>query len=609
MPVDLYRSWADFLADELRVDRPRFWRMFRMTCCATAIATTFLVFRVPLPAYGAYVVLMASQRDVATSVTASLGALAAGVMAIGLGLVLYMVDIDEPALRLPAMAVVTFAAMYLSRLPKVGGLLFLAGFLLVITQTLIDQTPNEESLTHLMLWLLLIIASACTLVPLVELAFGRQPAQVFNDGLRERTRRLQAQLSGNDLPAITVPLGELATLAGRAGPTASRTLALVVELERVAAVKSSLPSTSAWSALSQAIDHFDKGHKSPGLGIPFPSGMGPDEALAYRQATRLVAGLFDPTPEAIAAGPVPRDPSAHIQAVRFAFKSSLAAMACYILYSAVDWPSIRTSVITCFFVALVSTGETVHKLSLRLAGALIGGTLAGLAIVFVFPLLDDIGGFVVLFMTGTLLCTWIATSSPLLAYAGLQMAFAFYLGVLQDAGPTDDLTVLRDRLAGIVLGNLAMSLVFLTLWPVSVVTAGRQILARIAGRLSRVLDGDGPVTSAQMLANATDMEAARRLSAMASFELARKRSDPSPLRADVVAMNETLAWSGAIAGEVNDVALRHHVAERLERIGILYDAADSTPPSADAAQEAGPSLPTPLRTALDTLEQEATGAS
>lgn len=511
MFADAPPAWMSLVRHELGMNRARWARMASMTGCATFLATVFLVYRVPLPAYGAYVVLMASQRDLVTSITLSIGALAAATVAIAFSIVLYMLDVDEPALRIPAMTVVMFGAMYFSRIPKLGPVLFLSGFLLVVTQTLVDQIPDTEALTHLLLWLLLLVFCACTLVPLVELLIGRRPALVFADGLQER-------VSGAT-PSIS--LRELASLASRLGPQALRRLAVVVQLEQVASL-----------GASQG-----------------------DKTLLERTRRDLERQLEHPADEN--ATPLPATPSRqdHIAGVRFAFKATLAAMACYIIYSGLDWSGLRTSIITCFFVALSSTGETIHKLGLRLSGALIGGVLAGVSIVFLFPVMDDIGGFVVLFASVTLLCTWVATSSPLLAYAGLQMAFAFYLGVLQDTGPTDDLTILRDRLVGIVLGNIAMSLVFSTLWPVGTKASARAVLARLIGRQRRLLDVARPPAAVDIVAVAGDLEEASRLCLLASFDIGTSPDTLLPPRRVLMPLANVVGWSNACLAEqpVDDV--------------------------------------------------------
>jgi multidrug resistance protein MdtO len=58
----------------------------------------------------------------------------------------------------------------------------------------------------------------------------------------------------------------------------------------------------------------------------------------------------------------------------------------------------------------------------------------------------------------------------------MQIAFAFFLGVLQDYAPATDLSAMRDRVLGILLGNVVMTAVFSVLWPESARTRLRTSL-------------------------------------------------------------------------------------------------------------------------------------
>jgi multidrug resistance protein MdtO len=166
----------------------------------------------------------------------------------------------------------------------------------------------------------------------------------------------------------------------------------------------------------------------------------------------------------------------------------MAAMISYAIYTLLDWPGMRTAIVTCFFVALSSLGETVHKLLLRVSGAIIGGLIAGLCIVLVLPHLTDIGELCLLIGAVSVGAAWVATSSELLSYAGMQIAFAFFLGVLQGYAPATDLTVLRDRVAGILLGNIVITIVFSSFWPQSAWSGVRAAIAEALRAIAEVIN-------------------------------------------------------------------------------------------------------------------------
>jgi uncharacterized membrane protein YccC len=150
---------------------------------------------------------------------------------------------------------------------------------------------------------------------------------------------------------------------------------------------------------------------------------------------------------------------------RFALKVTLAAMACYLIYTGLDWPGIHTAFITCIFIALESTAATIHKAWLRLGGCMVGGALGFLSIMYLIPRMESIASLVLLTAAGTAVAGWVASGSQRIAYGGLQIGLAFFMCIFQDFAPGTNFTTIRDRLVGIVLGVIVSSAVFYFLWP------------------------------------------------------------------------------------------------------------------------------------------------
>jgi multidrug resistance protein MdtO len=168
-----------FFREELSLRPGRAAAIARIAGCCTLIVVIWMVFRIPEPAYAAYVVFLISGADAGATLIAGVAALIAVTLAIGLSIFLYTFDAAEPALRLPLMAISIWLGMFLSRTIAIGPIAFLLGFLLVITQTIVDGVPNTEVLTRFLLWLWLAAAAPAVLTVLVNLWAGQNPAQLL----------------------------------------------------------------------------------------------------------------------------------------------------------------------------------------------------------------------------------------------------------------------------------------------------------------------------------------------------------------------------------------------------------------------------------------------
>ncbi|MFT3244245.1 multidrug transporter subunit MdtO [Klebsiella pneumoniae] len=106
------------------------------------------------------------------------------------------------------------------------------------------------------------------------------------------------------------------------------------------------------------------------------------------------------------------------------------------------------------------------------------------------------------------LAAWIAAGSERIAYAGIQIGFTFALAFLSWFAPLTNLTELRDRVLGILLGVLVSSIVHLYLWPDSEAPQLKTRLAALYRRLADCLAAPKEaVPLAPLLVAFTDSEA------------------------------------------------------------------------------------------------------
>jgi multidrug resistance protein MdtO len=501
----------ELLAHELAPTEGRAQAVLRIAVACSITVAIAMVFQIPEPTYMAYIVFLVAKDDSSGTLTTGIGAMLAATLGVILNLGLLIIDTAEPSLRLPAMAFATFVGMYSVRTFALGPVSYLAGFVVVLLQSVTDAIASPEALLRLGLWAWVVILIPIATMVIVNLAFA--PASMvllgrtWNRILSELESGLRSQITRADLARwreATVPL--LSKLNEAAAHRQSKLPVSPAAVERLLEVLTIL----------EALPETRPGDADPKL----PAEIALQHALA---------GMYQAVEQPSTPSPARAEPAKHKQLFvpdafsnpaywQFALKTTIAVMVVYVTYTLLNYSTMRTSIVTCFFVALGSLGETVHKLTLRASGAIIGGLVAGICIVWVLPHMTDIGQLCALVAIVGAGAGWIATSSERLSYAGMQIAFAFFLGVLQGYAPATDLSLLRDRVAGILLGNIVITLVFSTLWPESSRTRMRTAFNEALRAVSDLLAapekaGESRIRTAQALVQS------QHYSELSAFEL------------------------------------------------------------------------------------------
>jgi multidrug resistance protein MdtO len=622
MPVSI----ADYLSDLIRLLAPQPGRVASAARLAAICALTVLVaeiYQTPEPALTAYIVFFLVHEDRATSMITSVVLLLVLTVTIGIIFADAMLVADDPMWRVVSMTVISFCLLFLASASKLRPI---AGTVALIVGYGLDELgllQQGEFATRGLLyaWLFVGIPAGVTIVTspllapsprrLAERAIARRltlaaamlrggderTRQHFGDCLKEGTAQLQGWIHLAQVEKSS-PANDLAALR----QAADSTLVLLSAIDVADRSRVLLPAPLR-DYIAKTLDEMSRILLAGRYPVDITWRPPREEPLPDLLAEQVVAEIKDailhfaevpdkaapPEEKEEAHGFFVNDAFTNPEHVHYAVKTTGAAMFCYVLYSLLDWRGIHTCFITVYIVSLSTAAETVEKLTLRILGALVGAAAGIGAIVFVAPSLTTIQALMALVFIGAFGAAYVAVGSPRISYAGFQIAFAFFLCVVQGSAPAFDMTTARDRVIGILLGNVVSYVVSTNLWPVSVT---KRIDPAIAGLLRSL--------GAMLLA--ANPGARRALATKARSELSAIETDIDLAGYEPEDVCPSQAWLDSRSGAAREIGALEsplllsaeqgdetsaHFARRLEALAGRFAGQEPQPTSLGESPPAG----------------------
>ncbi|MGF6959720.1 FUSC family protein [Paraburkholderia youngii] len=633
--------------------------LWRFLLSTTLVVVISMALQVPFLPLSLIIVFFTAQENTVLTRLSGIVMVIGTTIAVISGLLLLKFTINYPLLRILAACAMAFCGMYFMRVSKLGAIGYLLALFVFYVQSFVDQAIGPEALVRALLWVWVAITYPIVLTITVNLLFlPSRPGRLLTDEMRRQVDHVLAQLEAHRIQTAARP--HSAESVARSALVLHRHLAFAAQddaawrrnrayhLARVAAIDrlhiaashlSRLPLTALSPVQAEqvlALQSHCRGLRTSLVdGTPFTC----DPNLA---GTRPVAGPFDtvlremghalqaigeaetlPAPSAQKReGLVAADAFSNAAYGRFALKTVLAATLCYVFYRAVQWPGIHTAMLTCFILALPSLGATSHKGLTRVVGCALGSVVALAAAVFIMPHLDTITGLLAITLPVVAIGAWIAAGSPRSNYIGVQFVFAFALSQLGRFGPTTDLTEIRDRMIGILIGVGVSIAISTALWPEREGDALKRLLARLLRSVAELAraghDAPGTPDASELRTRRDAIDNARlrgwSLLAQNREMQARVALEPGWQYAhDTVTLEITtaLAQTQEILFAVNWLhiqvqdagsylpqatadalrALREHAAVRLDRIANRFEYPDEPAPH---ASDVIPALPRSL---------------
>lgn len=540
LPRPLARFVA-FLQRELAMFPGRGNVVMRSVLGSAIVIVASMTLQVPELALSLMVVFYVTQSNVVLTRMIALNLVIGSSCAIAAAIGLYVLTFDYPLLRIAVASAVFFCSTYLMRaVTRYGLVFFLVAIIVIYAQSFVDLTDNAEKLVRNCLW----VWSAVNYPVVVSLIINTillpaEPERQLRAAMHRQLAAVQTRLAAliappveppdaapvaidaNDLQQGALSLQKLlrfSSMRKRYGePAAAAMLACVTTVSRLYEAAAALPVTAqpsddaAIAAIRSVRGEVAALDSALVEGVPLPQRSATQsdaestsipavaamrraiEALA--DATRTQTPHADTSPAAPAAL-LPADAFANPRYARFALRTLLSVLICYVFYNAVNWPGIHTIMLTCLVVALPSLGASSRHGLLRISGALAGSALALFMVAFVIPQLESVTGLLLMSLPVIALGAWVSAGSERISYAGVQIMFTFSLALLEQFSPPSDLTEIRDRLVGILLGVGVATFIQMSVWPEGEADALRLQLSRVLRAIAAVSRGHAQAAEA-----------------------------------------------------------------------------------------------------------------
>lgn len=515
LPLPLVRLLA-FCHKELSERRPgRVPQTLQLWIGCLMVVLISMTFEIPFMAISLAVLFYGVQSNAFYTRFVALLFVVATVVEIASLFLIYKWSYSYPLIRTIVASLVVIGSMFMMRTHKLGLLFFAVAIVAVYGQTFPGMLDYPDIVLRLTLWCIVVgLYPTLLMVLLGVLWFPSRAGNQMREALHSRLDDALSHLTGNAPPlaekyverealalqklnvfcmaddepwrkrsawwqSCVATVTYLYTTLNRFRPDdAARQSALVDKLRNeLAGLQQAIAQGEVWQSTWTLSAEERAAARDCGL-----------ENVCHQL---LQLGHLDPdTPPA----PAVKEPSLVADAfsnpayIRYALKTLLACMICYVFYSGVDWEGIHTCMLTCIIVANPTIGSSYQKMALRFGGALCGAVLALLVTIFIIPWLDNIVELLCLLAPILLLGAWIATGSERSSYIGTQMIVTFALATLENVfGPVYDLVEIRDRAVGILIGTAVSAVIYTFVWPESEASALPKKLAAALDMLGKML--------------------------------------------------------------------------------------------------------------------------